>query len=124
MKQIEYIHETIHIPRYQHSYITHQCLLDPSTICIPSTIVSKRKTCEEENKSEKKLAARVEDDILSYILEALQLRIISSLNAKEVVQASILSKTWISFWTRIPFLEINYFSFKNLHVFNTFVNNM
>ncbi|KAL4577882.1 hypothetical protein LXL04_013997 [Taraxacum kok-saghyz] len=65
----------------------------------------------------KKRAATIDD-----LPEALQLRILAYLNAKDAVQTMILSKTWVSLWTRIPVLEFNYFSFKYLNVFNKFVN--
>ncbi|XP_023738597.1 putative F-box/LRR-repeat protein At5g02930 [Lactuca sativa] len=66
----------------------------------------------------------MEDDIdmLSDIPEALQLRILSCLDAKQAVQTSMLSRTWVSLWTKIPVLEFRRLSFNKLDVFNTFVN--
>ncbi|CAH1437015.1 unnamed protein product [Lactuca virosa] len=49
----------------------------------------------------------MEEDILSDIPEALQLRILSCLDAKQAVQTSMLSRTWVSLWTKIPVLEYN-----------------
>ncbi|XP_023735464.1 F-box/LRR-repeat protein At5g02910 [Lactuca sativa] len=64
----------------------------------------------------------MEVDILSYIPEALQLRILCCLDAKQAVQTSMLSRTWVSLWTKTPVLNFKCSSFNNLDAFNTFVN--
>ncbi|GJS25649.1 F-box/LRR-repeat protein-like protein [Tanacetum coccineum] len=52
-------------------------------------------------------------DRLTNLPESLQLRILSTLDAKYVVQTSVLSKSWFSLWKSVPILRLNSYDFKN-----------
>ncbi|GJS29703.1 F-box/LRR-repeat protein-like protein [Tanacetum coccineum] len=52
-------------------------------------------------------------DRLTNLPESLQLRILSTLDAKYVVQTSVLSKSWFSLWKSVPILRLNSYDFEN-----------
>ncbi|GKA58672.1 F-box/LRR-repeat protein-like protein [Tanacetum coccineum] len=53
------------------------------------------------------------EDRLTSLPESLQLRILSTLDAKYVVQTSILSKSWFPLWKSVPILRLNSYDFEN-----------
>ncbi|KAL4571905.1 hypothetical protein LXL04_018672 [Taraxacum kok-saghyz] len=72
------------------------------------------------------MSARTDIDRLSNLPEALRLHILGYLHAKLAVQTSVLSKTWVSLWTGIPVLKINYLDFgvDEVTTFDKFVTNV
>ncbi|KAL4563257.1 hypothetical protein LXL04_027297 [Taraxacum kok-saghyz] len=64
------------------------------------------------------------EDRLTNLPEDLKLCILSSLDTKHAVLTSILSKSWLPLWTRIPVLEFNYFAFRQLPGFQDFVKQL
>ncbi|KAL4592077.1 hypothetical protein LXL04_005058 [Taraxacum kok-saghyz] len=62
------------------------------------------------------------EDRLSNLPEDLKLCILSSLDVKHAVPTSMLSKSWVPLWTRIPVLNFNCFAFGQLPGFQDFVN--
>ncbi|KAI3699364.1 hypothetical protein L2E82_43624 [Cichorium intybus] len=92
-----------------------------------STMATTRKICEQETGAEikKNKRARLMEDRFSDLPEALQLHILAFLNTKHAVQTSVLSRTWVSLWTRIPVLDFNDFTiYMKLRVFDKFVYNV
>ncbi|KAL4577186.1 hypothetical protein LXL04_013290 [Taraxacum kok-saghyz] len=75
----------------------------------------KMKTREEE-------AATMEEDRLTNLPDDLKNRILSSLDLKEAVQTSVLSKSWVSTWTRIPVLKFQIPGLSSVEAFDEFVN--
>ncbi|GJZ68382.1 F-box/LRR-repeat protein-like protein [Tanacetum coccineum] len=53
------------------------------------------------------------EDRLTSLPESLQLRILSTLDAKYVVQTSVLSKSWFPLWKSVPILRLNSYDFEN-----------
>ncbi|GJX04973.1 F-box/LRR-repeat protein-like protein [Tanacetum coccineum] len=53
------------------------------------------------------------EDRLTNLLESLQLRIMSTLDAQCVVQTSVLSKSWHPLWKSVPILRLNSYDFEN-----------
>ncbi|XP_076942333.1 F-box/LRR-repeat protein 13-like [Bidens hawaiensis] len=63
-------------------------------------------------------------DMLANLPECLQLRILSCLDTRHVVQTTLLSKSWFSSWTCTPVLSFSSNGFENLDVFDNFVVNV
>nr|GEY08005.1 hypothetical protein [Tanacetum cinerariifolium] len=53
------------------------------------------------------------EDMLTSLPESLKLCILSTLDAKYVVQTSVLSKSWFSLWKSVPILRLNSYDFEN-----------
>ncbi|GJU30824.1 F-box/LRR-repeat protein-like protein [Tanacetum coccineum] len=64
------------------------------------------------------------EDKLTNLPESLQLYILSSLDAKYVVQTSVLSKSWFSLWKSVPILTLDSSSFHKLPNFDKFVEKL
>ncbi|GJY49672.1 F-box/LRR-repeat protein-like protein [Tanacetum coccineum] len=64
------------------------------------------------------------EDRLTSLPESLQLHILSSLEAKYVVQTSVLSKSWVSLWKSVPILTLSSYSFEKLANFDRFVKKL
>ncbi|XP_076903247.1 F-box/FBD/LRR-repeat protein At2g04230-like [Bidens hawaiensis] len=60
-------------------------------------------------------------DRLKALPEDLQFRILSSLETEQAFKTSLLSKTWSSKWTYVPFLKFSSYRFKKLNDFDKFV---
>ncbi|KAL8485542.1 hypothetical protein ACS0TY_027728 [Phlomoides rotata] len=50
----------------------------------------------------------MEEDRISELRDAILLHILCSINIKEAVQTSILSKRWKNLWTSMPDLNFNF----------------
>lgn len=77
---------------------------------------------EAELEVKKKKRATSTEDRLSNLPDALKLSILARLDAKDAVQTTLLSKTWVNLWTRVPVLNFDYSSFCDVGVFERFVD--